>query len=209
MYGWIGLFFINAPYTTNGTFLVPLAFWPLFGSFFPSGGTGSCAGWSSRFASFPFGCFYSLFSKRWVKRTLGTLRLYVAQGGLFIAFLLGLGWLTWFVDRQSRLFQFKRLAMAGNRNAHGPVGPLRAMHSSIAVPEPGLSIWNPFDMDAWYYGSKRQKLRQSISVMFGYLVLFLLLVFLLFQLSGCHELYEMPAGGGEQNPTNRWSRCRR
>ncbi len=153
------------------------------------------------FCFFPFWLFLLFVLKEMGgNEPWGTLRLYVAQGGLFIAFLLGLGWLTWFVDRQSRVFQFKRLAMTGKREVLSPVGPLRAMHSSVAVPQPGLRIWNPFDMDAWYYGTKRQKLRQSISVMFGYLVLFLLLVFLLFQLSGCHELYEMPAGGGEQKP---------
>ena len=98
--------------------------------------------------------------------------------------------------------------MAGNRNALGPVGPLRTMHSSIAVPEPGLSIWNPFDMDAWYYGGKRQKLRQSISVMFGYLVLFLLLVFYSFSFPVAMSFTRcLPAE--EQNPTNRWSRCRK
>ncbi len=127
----------------------------------------------------------------------GTLRSYSATGGIFLAFLIGLAWLTWFVERQSRIFQLVRLKKAEGASR---VGPLQAMHSSVALPGSGSRVWDPFDMDAWYYGRKRQKLRQSVSVTFGYLVFFLLVVFLLLQLSGCRELYEMPAGGGEQKP---------
>ena len=127
----------------------------------------------------------------------GTLRAYSAQVGLFLAFAIGLAWLVWFVDRRSRTLQQARLESGGSR---GGVSPLHAMHASVALPGPGQRIWSPLDMDAWYFGRQRQKLRQSISVLFGYFLAFLLAVLLLMQISGCKELYEMPAGGGEQKP---------
>lgn len=129
----------------------------------------------------------------------GVFRVYAAQGGLFLAFVTGLGWVTWWVDRKARALQLTRLEVSG---PSASTGPLHAMHASVAGPSEGARIWNPFDMDAWYYGRQRQKLRQSLSVLFTYLFLFILLVVLLLQLSGCRELYEMPAGGGEQKPPN-------
>ena len=78
------------------------------------------------------------------------------------------------------------------------IGPLHAMHQSRAGPVEGEKIWNPLDMDAWFYGKQRQKLRQSLSVLFSYLLLFTLLVMLILWVGGCKEIYEMPAGGGEQ-----------
>ncbi len=129
----------------------------------------------------------------------GVFRVYAAQGGLFLAFVTGLGWVTWWVERKSRSLQLARLEASGAATASAP---LRSMHESVAEPSEGARIWNPLDMDAWYYGRQRQKLRQSLSVLFTYLLLFVLLVILLLQMSGCRELYEMPAGGGEQKPPN-------
>lgn len=129
----------------------------------------------------------------------GVFRVYAAQGGLFLAFVTGLGWVTWWVDRKARALQLTRLEASG---AATSAGPLQAMHQSVAGPAEGVRIWNPFDMDAWYYGRQRQKLRQSLSVLFSYLLLFILLVVLLLQMSGCRELYELPAGGGEEKPPN-------
>ena len=74
------------------------------------------------------------------------------------------------------------------------------MHLSLAGPVEGSKVWNPLDMDAWYYGKQRQKLRQSTTVLVAYFTFFVLLIILLLQISGCKELYEMPAGGGEQKP---------
>ena len=55
------------------------------------------------FCFFPFWLFLLfVFKEIGGNEPWGTLRLYVAQGGLFIAFLLGLGWLTWFVDRHPK-----------------------------------------------------------------------------------------------------------
>ena len=58
--------------------------------------------------------------------------------------------------------------------------------------------WNPLDQNAWYYGRRARKLNQSISSLVGYTFTFAT-VFLLFgQIGGCSEIYELPAGGGEQ-----------
>ena len=117
--------------------------------------------------------------------------------GLFFGFLIGLLWVCWFTEKKSRVWQKRRLeyGSVGKR-----VAPLHAMHLSIAGPIDGLRVWNPLDMDAWYYGKQRQKLRQSLTVLVSYFTLFALLLLLLLQISGCQELYEMPAGGGEQKP---------
>ncbi len=49
-----------------------------------------------------------------------------------------------------------------------------------------------------YYGRTKQKLKQSLNACAQYSALFGLIVLLLMLLlSGCNELYEMPAGGGE------------
>lgn len=117
--------------------------------------------------------------------------------GLFFGFLIGLLWVCWFTEKKSRIWQKRRLAY---QTAGQPVGPLHAMHSTLAGPIEGTKVWNPMDMDAWYYGKQRQKLRQSVTVLVIYCVFLLLVVLLLTQLSGCRELYEMPAGGGEQKP---------
>lgn len=117
-----------------------------------------------------------------------------ARLGLCASFVVGLGWTTWWVERKSREYQFLRIEAAGNAS----VGPLQAMHASMAMPADGKRIWNPLDMDAWYYGAKKQKLHQSLSVLFSYVTAFILLVLLLLWVGGCKEIYEMPAGGGEQ-----------
>jgi hypothetical protein len=117
--------------------------------------------------------------------------------GLFFGFLIGLLWVCWFTEKKSRVWQKKRLEYG---SVVKRVAPLHAMHLSVASPIDGLRVWNPLDMDAWYYGKQRQKLRQSLTVLVSYFTLFALLLLLLLQISGCQELYEMPAGGGEQKP---------
>ena len=58
-------------------------------------------------------------------------------------------------------------------------------------------MWNPMDQDAWYYGRRRQKLKQSICTVTFYTGWFMA-VWLLLSFSGCGEIYELPAGGGEE-----------
>ena len=73
------------------------------------------------------------------------------------------------------------------------------MSGSAAVLQGGDDIWDPFDLDARFYGrGEKKKLHQSLTTIGSYSLLFLLLFLFLTSLSGCMELYEMPAGGGEQ-----------
>ncbi len=58
--------------------------------------------------------------------------------------------------------------------------------------------WNPLDENAWYYGPHSRKLNQSVTALVGYSFAFALTFLLLGQIGGCSEIYEMPAGGGEQ-----------
>ena len=71
------------------------------------------------------------------------------------------------------------------------------MSGSAAVLQGGDDIWDPFDLDARFY-AEAKKLHQSLTTIGSYSLLFLLLFLFLTSLSGCMELYEMPAGGGEQ-----------
>ncbi len=121
--------------------------------------------------------------------------------GLFFGFLIGLVWVCWLAEKKSRDWQRRRLALPPvEPPVEQPVGPLHAMHLSRASLVEDSDVWNPLDMDAWYYGNKRQKLRQSTTVLVGYCTFLFLVFLILLQLSGCKELYEMPAGGGEQKP---------
>jgi hypothetical protein len=58
--------------------------------------------------------------------------------------------------------------------------------------------WNPLDQNAWYYGLHSRKLNQSVTALVSYSFVFALTFLLLGQIGGCSEIYEMPAGGGEQ-----------
>ena len=124
-----------------------------------------------------------------------TLSAMIARLGLCVVFVIGLAWTTWWVEQKSRQYQMERV---DEHSLSPTVGPLHAMHQSLAQPDNDTTIWNPLDMDAWFYGTQRQKLRQSISILFSYLVLFTILVLLILWFGGCKEIYEMPAGGGEQ-----------
>ena len=59
-------------------------------------------------------------------------------------------------------------------------------------------VWNPFHPRAWYYGQRQRKLNQSVTGFLGYSVTFCVAMLIITSLHGCQEIYEMPAGGGEQ-----------
>jgi hypothetical protein len=103
-----------------------------------------------------------------------TLRAYLARGGLAGLFLIGLAWVVWGIERASQFYRRQGRTTARRR------------------------IWNPLDLDAWYYGRRSKKLNQSLTALAGYSLAFMLTAMLISQLGGCSEIYEMPAGGGEQ-----------
>ena len=74
--------------------------------------------------------------------------------------------------------------------------PLESMNQAVA--QPSHRVWSPLNLDAWYYGRTKQKLKQSLNACAQYSALFGLIVLLLMLLmSGCDEIYELPDGGGE------------
>ncbi|MDA0832656.1 MAG: DUF4159 domain-containing protein [Planctomycetota bacterium] len=94
-------------------------------------------------------------------------------GGLFC---IGLAWFVWGMELASQRFE----RMRHQRDTNLP------------------RSWHPLDVRAWYYGERSPKLRQSLAGLLSYSLMFLFALLLFSQLSGCQELYEMPAGGGEQ-----------
>ncbi|MBL68552.1 MAG: hypothetical protein CMO74_15225 [Verrucomicrobiales bacterium] len=121
------------------------------------------------------------------------LRVAVAKGGLLTAFFVGLAWTIHWVENRSREIQLLR--RSSNPTGLAQASPLDAMNRSIASPD--KRTWNPLDMDAWYYGRQRQKLKQSLNAFASYTALFIAIFLLLMSLTGCQEIYELPAGGGE------------
>jgi len=128
------------------------------------------------------------------------LRVTLANCGLGVLFMVGLGWVVWGVERSSRHFQSRRALPIAWHERHAP-------HPFVAEAEgrrfsasgaPPKRIWNALDPDAWYYGRRGKKLAQSTAALGSYSLAFLLLTMLLSQLRGCQEIYEMPAGGGVQ-----------
>ncbi len=132
-----------------------------------------------------------------------------ANVGTVAAFLAGLAWVVYGVERGSQFYRRQREA---NLPAPASVTPQqeadRYLESHLqfqgepsgALTLPGKRNWNPIDLEAWYYGRRSPKLNQSISTILTYTLVFFLLVWLFNQLGGCQELYEMPAGGGEVAP---------
>jgi len=104
----------------------------------------------------------------------------VAIGG---AFVIGLLWVVWYVEGASQ-----RILARRRDTGRGAAKPR----------DPNRRIWNPLDVEAWYYGQSGKRLNQSLATLVAYSITFLVLFLLLNEVAGCKELYEMPAGGGEQ-----------
>lgn len=122
-----------------------------------------------------------LFVMGWQWLVFGTMNLglhwvarFLSMTGLVAIFIGGLAWAVWFVEIQSRRYRQLSLATAGEK------------------------IWNPLNLEAWYFRQPTKKLDQSLFTFLSYSLIFLLLFLILTNLSGCREIYEMPAGGGEE-----------
>lgn len=111
--------------------------------------------------------------------------------GMIGLFLIGLVWLVWSLERASRRIELARIEEI---LSHGlSVSPHEAVESL-----PVRWSWNPLDPQAWYYGRKSRKLKQSTLALVTYASLFWIAVMIVSQTQGCRREYEMPAGGGQQ-----------
>lgn len=102
----------------------------------------------------------------------------LSMAGLVIMFVGGLAWVVWFVEIQSRKIR-----------ARAAAGP--------PALEPQSWIWNPLNLEAWFFRDDSKKLDQSLFTFLSYCLIFFLLFFILTRLGACREIYELPAGGGE------------
>ncbi|MEI8380618.1 MAG: DUF4159 domain-containing protein [Planctomycetota bacterium] len=115
--------------------------------------------------------------------------------GMFGLFLIGLGWLVWWVERGSRRIEQARL---DELLSHGPLLISPSSAAGELDRKKRRRGWNPLDPNAWYYGSGSRKLKQSMLALMTYTLGFWLTVTLISQVGGCRQIYEMPAGGGQQ-----------
>lgn len=122
---------------------------------------------------------------------LDSIRAAVARWGTALLFGIGLLWTVYGVERASSFYAKQDI-------------------------EEGKEVWNPLDLRAhfyavdwaqplrwlnpkrWMHSQRSRKLDQSLLALIGYSFTFTILGLLFSQLSGCREIYEMPAGGGEQ-----------
>jgi len=124
------------------------------------------------------------------------LRANLARYGTVGLFFVGLGWVVWYIDRAAHRLEAKRSA---ERLAAQAAEPAPALLDDGAAAEPSARrTWNPLDPEAWYFGRRCGKLNQSTAALVSYSLCFLLALLLLSQMRGCEEIYELPAGGGEQ-----------
>ena len=133
------------------------------------------------------------------------LRASIANCGLGGMFLIGLLWTMWGLETGSQYYRSRRLT---------------STVSDTATSEPDQHIWNPLDLDAWFYslsprywyswfysvrnekhwqrGRRSRKLDQSFAGLLSYTTVFVLICLCLSTLRGCREVFDLPAGGGEQ-----------
>ncbi|MEJ7595753.1 MAG: DUF4159 domain-containing protein, partial [Planctomycetaceae bacterium] len=118
-------------------------------------------------------------------------RAYAARIGTGGVFFLGLAWAIHGLEQASARFESIRRARrsAGRFSLDVTAAPSGPHHERI---------YNPLDPGAWYYGPHSPRLNQSVTVLAGYSAAFMLLLLICSQVGGCRELYEIPAGGGQQ-----------
>ncbi|NND99019.1 MAG: DUF4159 domain-containing protein [Pirellulaceae bacterium] len=120
---------------------------------------------------------------------LDSIRATVARWGTLALFAIGLIWTVWSVERATKFY-------SGRDVATDVWNPLDLRAKFYAV-----DWWPPnkwFSPGQWTHGNRSRKLDQSFLALVSYTFVFLMLGLLFAQLSGCREIYEMPAGGGEQ-----------
>lgn len=117
------------------------------------------------------------------------LRVNSSRVGMAGAFFIGLAWTIWFVERMAQRYDAARRQRLAAAELESPAA--RSHHKE-------RTTFNPLDPRAWYYGRRSGRLNQSYTALLMYSAIYFLIFSLLSRMQGCQELYEMPAGGGEQ-----------
>ncbi|NQT39555.1 MAG: DUF4159 domain-containing protein [Planctomycetes bacterium] len=164
------------------------------------------AAWSVRRMNVAVAFFASVLYVTWWQLAIvaahwmvwDTLRANLARYGLVGLFLLGLAWVVWFVDRATRRHEAQRRAAGNSADARLDRPAAMYRRADRATDRRRRTIWNPLDPRAWYYGRRAGKLNQSVMTFMYYSLTFGLVALALSRIRGCEEIYEMPAGGGQQ-----------
>lgn len=120
------------------------------------------------------------------------LRAWAARCGTATAYFIGLCWVVWGIEKAARRFELERFE---RRHRRDEASLLAAAGNQ---PDDEEKVSHPLDPEAWYYGKKSKRLNQSLAAFMSYSLVFFIAFIVMTQMGGCQELYEMPAGGGEQ-----------
>ena len=123
-------------------------------------------------------------------------RVWCARMGTATAYFGGLAWVIWLIEKAAREFDLKRFEK--RHKADGDSILAAVLHGKELDHSPVERTANPLDPEAWYYGKKSKRLNQSLAAFMSYSLVFFIAFLIITQMGGCQELYEMPAGGGEQ-----------
>jgi hypothetical protein len=125
-------------------------------------------------------------------------RVNLATWGTVALFFLGLVWVVWIVERGSQFYEQRRYErLQANRGQE--LDFLRSAHRATRDDEAGEErVHNPLDPHAWYFGRRQRRLNQSLSWLTAYSFCFMIAFLVFTQIGGCSDLYELPAGGGQQ-----------
>ena len=122
---------------------------------------------------------------------LDSARATVARWGTAMLFGIGLLWTVYGVERASVFYAKNEIDET--KEVWNPLD-LRAHFYGVDWAQP-LRWLNP---KRWLHSQRSRKLDQSLFALISYAFCFTVLGLLFSQLNGCREIYEMPAGGGEQ-----------
>ncbi len=125
-------------------------------------------------------------------------RVGLATWGTLGLFFLGMVWLVWFVEQASRFYEerrFERLRQETPQTLEFARTAHRATHDDDDENE---HVHNPLDPHAWYFGRRARKLNQSLAWLSSYSLCFMIAFLVFTQIGGCEDIYELPAGGGQQ-----------
>jgi hypothetical protein len=121
-------------------------------------------------------------------------RTQLARVGTAGLFFIGLAWIVWGVERASQRYEAQRRTKLGESSFASDLTGQAADDQQDGEQR----INNPLDPRAWYYGRQSPKLNQSVAALGSYSLAFMLMFLIFTQMGGCRELYELPAGGGQQ-----------